>query len=108
MPKNPIGFSVKTFGFTSKVQIKQEVISALQSSPQLRAEIRRVFQMANRRIENIEKALDIISTLMAGEQVNPRDYEEYINNLSPEDQEAADQVNRRTEFQVLTVEYGLY
>ena len=34
--------------------------------------------------------------------------EEYINNLSPEDQEAADQVNRRTEFQVLTVEYGLY
>ena len=60
MPKNPIGFSVKTFGFTSKVQIKQEVISALQSSPQLRAEIRRVFQMANRRIQNIENA-DMVS-----------------------------------------------
>ena len=60
MPKNPIGFSVKTFGFTSKVEIKQEVISALQSSPQLRAEIRRVFQMANRRIQNIENA-DLVS-----------------------------------------------
>ena len=34
--------------------------------------------------------------------------EEFINGLSPEDQEAADQVNRRTEFQVLTVEYGIY
>ena len=31
--------------------------------------------------------------------------EEYISNLPPEDQEAADQVNRRTEFQVLSVDY---
>ena len=57
MPKkNTVGFSVKTFGFTSKVHVKKEVMSALQSSPQLRAEIRRVFHMANRRIQNIEKA----------------------------------------------------
>ncbi|MGN1246628.1 MAG: OmpA family protein [Muribaculaceae bacterium] len=34
--------------------------------------------------------------------------EEFIKGLSPEDQEAADQINRRTEFQVLTVEYGIY
>ena len=34
--------------------------------------------------------------------------EEFVGNLSPEDQEAADQVNRRTEFQVLTVEYQMY
>lgn len=31
--------------------------------------------------------------------------EEYIATLSPEDQEAADQINRRTEFQVLSLEY---
>lgn len=31
--------------------------------------------------------------------------EEYISTLSPEDQEAADQINRRTEFQVLSLEY---
>lgn len=34
--------------------------------------------------------------------------EEYILTLSPEDQEAADQVNRRTEFHVLSVDYKLY
>ena len=34
--------------------------------------------------------------------------EEFINTLSPEDQEAADQINRRTEFQVLSIDYMQY
>ncbi len=34
--------------------------------------------------------------------------EEYIETLSPEDQEAADQINRRTEFQVTSVDYDMY
>ena len=34
--------------------------------------------------------------------------EEYILTLSPEDQEAADQVNRRTEFSVLSVDYNMF
>ena len=34
--------------------------------------------------------------------------EEFIETLSPEDQEIADQINRRTEFQVLSVDYDLY
>ncbi|MBR1543327.1 MAG: OmpA family protein [Muribaculaceae bacterium] len=34
--------------------------------------------------------------------------EEYISKLTPEDQAAADQVNRRTEFQVLTTTYQMY
>lgn len=34
--------------------------------------------------------------------------QEYISNLPPEDQEAADQVNRRTEFQVLSVDYQMF
>ncbi len=34
--------------------------------------------------------------------------EEYISKLSPEDQQAADQINRRTEFQVLSTSYDLY
>ena len=33
---------------------------------------------------------------------------EYIEALSPEDQEAADQINRRTEFQVLSLDYNMY
>ena len=54
MAINPIGFSTRTFGFTSKVQLRQDILQSLKSSPALRAEIRRVFQMANRRIQNIE------------------------------------------------------
>lgn len=34
--------------------------------------------------------------------------EEYILTLSPEDQEAADQINRRTEFQVLSIDYNMF
>lgn len=34
--------------------------------------------------------------------------EEFILTLSPEDQEAADQINRRTEFQVLTIDYDMF
>lgn len=34
--------------------------------------------------------------------------EEYIEQLSEEDQEIADQINRRTEFQVLSIDYEMY
>ena len=34
--------------------------------------------------------------------------EEFIRGLSPEDQEVANQINRRTEFQVKSITYGLY
>ena len=54
--KNPIGFSKRTFSFTSKIHVKKEVISAIESSPTLRKEISRIFQQANRRIQNIEKS----------------------------------------------------
>ena len=54
--KNPIGFSKRTFLLTSKISVKKEVISAIESSPVLRKEIARIFQQANRRIQNIEKS----------------------------------------------------
>ena len=91
MPKNPIGFSVKTFGFTSKVKIKREVISSLQSSPQLRGEIRRVFQMANRRIENIEKA----------ELVSPA-----VTALNKGDVKGFTKFSMRMSWEDLKIEYG--
>lgn len=34
--------------------------------------------------------------------------EEFIETLSPEDQDVADQINRRTEFQVLSIDYRMY
>lgn len=36
--------------------IEKDVVNAVKSSPELRAEIRRIFQIANRRIQNIEKS----------------------------------------------------
>lgn len=53
--RNPIGFSKRTFSASSKVHIKKKVINAIESSPELRKEISRVFQQANRRIQNVEK-----------------------------------------------------
>ena len=65
MAINPIGFSTRTFGFTSKVQLRQDILQSLKSSPALRAEIRRVFQMANRRIQNIESKELVSPAVMA-------------------------------------------
>lgn len=53
--KNPIGFSNRTFNVTKKNHIKKEIINAVESSPSLRKQIAKVFQQANRRIQNIEK-----------------------------------------------------
>lgn len=53
---NPIGFSKRTFAASSGVHIKKEIISAIESNPDLRKEIARVFQQANRRIQNVEKS----------------------------------------------------
>lgn len=52
---NPIGFSKRTFAASGGVHIKKEIISAIESNPDLRKEIARVFQQANRRIQNVEK-----------------------------------------------------
>ena len=40
----------------TKHQLKNEILEAVESSPELRKEVRRVFQMANRRIQNLERA----------------------------------------------------
>lgn len=54
--KNPIGFSKRTFRASSNVHIKKDVINAIEQSPELRKEIARVFQQANRRIQNVENS----------------------------------------------------
>lgn len=58
--QNPIGFTNKTFGLTSKVQLDKQILTAVESRGYLRKEIARVFQQANRRIQNVEK-LGIVS-----------------------------------------------
>lgn len=54
--KNPIGFSKRTFRASSNVHIKKDVITAIEQSPELRKEISKVFQQANRRIQNVENS----------------------------------------------------
>lgn len=52
---NPIGFSNRTFKGTVKIRIDRQILEAIESRGYLRKEIARVFQMANRRIQNVEK-----------------------------------------------------
>ena len=88
---NPIGFSAKTFGLTSKVELKQEILESVKSSPELRREISRVFQMANRRIQNIELAELVSPAVMA---LNKGDIQGYTK------------FSMKGDWEELKVEYG--
>lgn len=54
--RNKIGFSVRTFGATKYKDILKEVMKSAEESKEWKAEIRKAFQRANRRIQNIEQA----------------------------------------------------
>lgn len=54
--QNIIGFTNKTFAFIGKVQLDKQILTAVESRGYLRKEIARVFQQANRRIQNVEKS----------------------------------------------------
>lgn len=51
-----ITFTKSVFGATRRAKIKKEILQAVESNPGYRKEIARVFQMANRRIQNIEQS----------------------------------------------------
>ena len=55
-----ISFSKRTFAQTGKYKIKSEILKEVESSTDARDEIRRIFQVANRRIQNIESK-DLVS-----------------------------------------------
>ena len=55
MARNTIGFSSRTFKST-RIHIKKDILNALESDKDMRKEISRVFQQANRRIQNVEKS----------------------------------------------------
>lgn len=56
MARNVIGYSGKTFQYVTKAHVKKEILTAIESSKDFREEIRRTFQQANRRIQNVEKS----------------------------------------------------
>ena len=53
---NPIGFSKRTFAATGKIHVDKQILNAIESRGYLRKEIARVFQQANRRIQNVENS----------------------------------------------------
>lgn len=84
-------FTKGTFGTVNKVKIRKDVLQAVKSSPQTRAEIKRVFQMANRRIQNIESSGMLSPAVQA---LNKGD----INSYS--------KFSMRGSWQELKIEYG--
>lgn len=53
---NKVKFTKSTYKAVNKVKLSRDIITSENSVPELRKEVRRVFQMANRRIQNIENA----------------------------------------------------
>lgn len=69
-----LGFKIKftksVFGATQRAKIKKEILQAVESSPEYRKEIARVFQMANRRIQNIEQSGQLSPAVQALNKVD--------------------------------------
>lgn len=51
---NPIGFSGRTFKASSNAHVDRDILQSVEKRGYMRDEIARVFQQANRRIQNIE------------------------------------------------------
>lgn len=65
-----IKFTKSVFGATQRAKIKKEILQAVESSPEYRKEIARVFQMANRRIQNIEQSGQLSPAVQALNKVD--------------------------------------
>ena len=86
-----IKFSKSVFGATQRAKIKKEILQAVESSPEYRKEIARVFQMANRRIQNIEQSGQLSPAVQA---LNKGDIEGYTK------------FSMKHDWNALKVEYG--
>lgn len=90
-----LGFKIKftksVFGATQRAKIKKEILQAVESSPEYRKEIARVFQMANRRIQNIEQS----------GQLSPA-----VQALNKGDIKGFTKFSMRGDWNTLKIEYG--
>ena len=55
MTKPSVTFSVKVTKKFNKEKVRKDIINSIEGSKEIRKEIKRIFQVANRRIQNIEK-----------------------------------------------------
>lgn len=58
MAKYSIKFSTKVLGRINRVKLEKDIINSIHESKDMKNEIRRVFQQANRRLQNIENKGD--------------------------------------------------
>lgn len=76
-----LGFKIKftksVFGATQRAKIKKEILQAVESSPEYRKEIARVFQMANRRIQNIEQSGQLSPAVQALNKGDVKDFTKF-------------------------------
>lgn len=90
-----LGFKIKftksVLGATQRAKIKKEILQAVESSPEYRKEISRVFQMANRRIQNIE----------ASGQLSPA-----VQALNKGDIQGFTKFSMHGDWNTLKIEYG--
>lgn len=86
-----IKFTKSVFGATQRAKIKKEILQAVESSPEYRKEIARVFQMANRRIQNIE----------ASGQLSPA-----VQALNKGDIKGFTKFSMKGDWNTLKIEYG--
>lgn len=86
-----IQFTKHVFGATQRAKIKKEILQAAESSPEYRKEIARVFQMANRRIQNIE----------ASGQLSPA-----VQALNKGDIKGFTKFSMKGDWNTLKIEYG--
>ena len=86
-----IEFTKSVFGATQRAKIKKEILQAVKSSPEYRKEIAKVFQMANRRIQNIEQS----------GQLSPA-----VQALNKGDVKGFTKFSMRGDWNTLKIEYG--
>lgn len=90
-----LGFKIKftkgVFGATQRAKIKKEILQSAELSPEDRKEIARVFQMANRRIQNIE----------ASGQLSPA-----VQALNKGDVKGFTKFSMKGDLNTLKIEYG--
>lgn len=86
-----IEFTKTVFGATQRAKIKKEILQAVESSPEYRKEIARVFQMANRRIQNVE----------ASGQLSPA-----VQALNKGDIKGFTKFSMKGDWNTLKIEYG--
>lgn len=86
-----IKFTKTVFGATQRAKIKKEILQAVESSSEYRKEIARVFQMANRRIQNIEQS----------GQLSPA-----VQALNKGDVKGFTKFSMRGDWNTLKIEYG--